>query len=77
MVIYVCLLKCVVQSYLQWLQDSDYDPTCRLCGKNLTDDGCGKCVRLQCYGEVPVLSFKSWAIVMLLIDLIVDSLFAM
>lgn len=41
--------KCVVQSYLQWLQDSDYDPTCRLCGKNLTDDGCGKCVRLQCY----------------------------
>jgi len=47
----VCLFQCVVQSYLQWLQDSDYDPTCRLCGKNLADDGCGKCVRLQCYGK--------------------------
>ena len=47
----MCLFQCVVQSYLQWLQDSDYDPTCRLCGKNLTDDGCGKCVRLQCYGK--------------------------
>jgi len=47
------VFQCVVQSYLQWLQDSDYDPTCRLCGKNLTDDvdRCGKCVRLQCYGK--------------------------
>lgn len=41
--------KCVVQSYLQWLQDSDYDPTCRLCGKNLSDESCGPCVRLMCY----------------------------
>lgn len=41
--------RCVVQSYLQWLQDSDYDPTCRLCGKNLSDDSCGPCVRLVCY----------------------------
>lgn len=41
--------KCVVQSYLQWLQDSDYDPTCRLCGKNLADESFGPCVRLVCY----------------------------
>jgi hypothetical protein len=38
--------KCIVQSYLQWLKDSDYDPNCTLCGSNLeTDD----CVRLTCY----------------------------
>lgn len=41
--------KCIVQSYLQWLQDSDYDPTCRLCGKTLADESCGPCVRLSCY----------------------------
>lgn len=41
--------KCVVQSYLQWLQDSDYDPSCRLCGKHLTDESSGPCVRLLCY----------------------------
>jgi len=52
----VYVFQCVVQSYLQWLQDSDYDPTCRLCGKNLADDGCGKCVRLQCYGKVTGVS---------------------
>ena len=43
--------QCIVQSYLQWLQDSDYDPTCRLCGKNLGDESCGACVRLSCYGK--------------------------
>lgn len=41
--------KCVVQSYLQWLQDSDYDPNCRLCGKNLGEESAGECVRLTCY----------------------------
>lgn len=41
--------KCIVQSYLQWLQDSDYDPTCRLCGKNLSAEEAGPCVRLMCY----------------------------
>lgn len=38
--------KCVVQSYLQWLQDSDYDPNCQLCKNVLAD---GECVRLICY----------------------------
>lgn len=38
--------KCIVQSYLQWLQDSDYNPICELCTKELyTED----CVRLICY----------------------------
>ncbi|XP_054280432.1 zinc finger protein-like 1 homolog [Macrosteles quadrilineatus] len=38
--------KCVVQSYLRWLQDSDYSPTCVLCSKDLIIDDC---VRLTCY----------------------------
>ncbi|XP_058876731.1 zinc finger protein-like 1 [Acipenser ruthenus] len=29
--------KCIVQSYLQWLQDSDYNPTCTLCSTALAD----------------------------------------
>jgi len=38
--------KCVVQSYLQWLQDSDYDPNCSLCHQDLAEE---PCVRLVCY----------------------------
>jgi hypothetical protein len=38
--------KCVIQSYLQWLQDSDYNPTCQLCRSGLETD---ECVRLVCY----------------------------
>ncbi|XP_078586129.1 zinc finger protein-like 1 homolog, partial [Branchiostoma floridae x Branchiostoma japonicum] len=38
--------KCIVQSYLQWLQDSDYNPQCSLCGGALAD---GDVVRLICY----------------------------
>ncbi|XP_051901211.1 zinc finger protein-like 1 [Pristis pectinata] len=38
--------KCIVQSYLQWLQDSDYSPSCRLCNAPLADDDT---VRLVCY----------------------------
>nr|ACO11730.1 Zinc finger protein-like 1 [Caligus rogercresseyi] len=38
--------KCVVQSYLQWLQDSDYSPRCPYCSQDLTDQAC---VRLVCY----------------------------
>ncbi|XP_054713970.1 zinc finger protein-like 1 homolog [Uloborus diversus] len=38
--------KCVVQSYLQWLQDSDYDPNCHLCKTELAE---GDCIRLTCY----------------------------
>jgi len=38
--------KCVVQSYLAWLQDSDYNPNCEFCKGPLGDDDC---VRLVCY----------------------------
>ncbi|KAH1007894.1 hypothetical protein HUJ04_005072 [Dendroctonus ponderosae] len=37
---------CVVQSYLQWLQDSDYNSICELCSKDLhVEDS----IRLTCY----------------------------
>lgn len=38
--------KCIVQSYLQWLQDSDYNPICELCKNQLA---VGECTRLCCY----------------------------
>ncbi|KAJ7307503.1 hypothetical protein JRQ81_009526 [Phrynocephalus forsythii] len=38
--------KCIVQSYLQWLQDSDYNPNCRLCNTLLATK---ETVRLVCY----------------------------
>lgn len=38
--------KCVVQSYLAWLQDSDYCPDCSFCNSPLSED---ECVRLTCY----------------------------
>uniref|UniRef100_A0A0B7B8D6 RING-type domain-containing protein n=1 Tax=Arion vulgaris TaxID=1028688 RepID=A0A0B7B8D6_9EUPU len=41
--------KCIVKSYLQWLQDSDYSPLCTLCHQNLADEEYGPCVRLSCY----------------------------
>nr|CAD7194796.1 unnamed protein product [Timema douglasi] len=39
-------MSCIVQSYLQWLQDSDYNPICELCTKELATEDC---VRLICY----------------------------
>lgn len=38
--------KCIVLSYLQWLQDSDYNPICELCSGLLSE---AECVRLICY----------------------------
>ncbi|KAM9301589.1 zinc finger protein-like 1 [Gastrophryne carolinensis] len=38
--------KCIVQSYLQWLQDSDYNPNCRLCNTLLSSK---ETTRLVCY----------------------------
>ncbi|XP_059499777.1 zinc finger protein-like 1, partial [Stegostoma tigrinum] len=37
---------CVVMSYLQWLQDSDYNSDCNLCDTPLTDEDT---IRLVCY----------------------------
>ncbi|XP_061721744.1 zinc finger protein-like 1 [Cydia pomonella] len=38
--------KCIIQSYLQWLQDSDYNPICEICTNSLSE---GECIRLTCY----------------------------
>ncbi|CAG0887704.1 unnamed protein product [Cyprideis torosa] len=38
--------KCIVQSYIQWLQDSDYNTVCELCKMDLQLEDC---VRLTCY----------------------------
>ncbi|XP_003741094.1 zinc finger protein-like 1 homolog [Galendromus occidentalis] len=38
--------NCIVQGYLQWLKDSDYEPVCTLCRKELVH---AECVRLLCY----------------------------
>lgn len=38
--------KCIVQSYLQWLQDSDYNPNCSLCNHPLNAQDT---TRLVCY----------------------------
>lgn len=38
--------QCVVQSYLQWLRDSDCNPICILCSESLKNIDC---VRLTCY----------------------------
>ncbi|XP_063957596.1 zinc finger protein-like 1 homolog [Lytechinus pictus] len=39
-------IRCIVKSYLQWLQDSDYSTKCSLCDNELAD---GDVVRLLCY----------------------------
>ena len=36
-----------MQSYVNWLQDSDYNPVCSICNVNLNEGG--KTVRLLCY----------------------------
>ncbi|EEB09889.1 zfpl1, putative [Pediculus humanus corporis] len=38
--------RCIVQSYLQWLQDSDYNPVCDICMFELKKEDC---IRLSCY----------------------------
>ncbi|CAD6189696.1 unnamed protein product [Caenorhabditis auriculariae] len=50
--------NCVVQSYLQWLTDSDYDPNCALCQHPLTD---GETIRLQCLHVIHWKCFDDWA----------------
>uniref|UniRef100_H3AC44 Zinc finger protein-like 1 n=1 Tax=Latimeria chalumnae TaxID=7897 RepID=H3AC44_LATCH len=46
----LAVFQCIVQSYLQWLQDSDYNPNCRLCNTPLAAN---ETVRLVCYGKKP------------------------
>uniref|UniRef100_T1I0L6 Zinc finger protein-like 1 homolog n=1 Tax=Rhodnius prolixus TaxID=13249 RepID=T1I0L6_RHOPR len=41
--------KCIVQSYLQWLQDSDYNPNCMVCEEKLISEDCVRLVCLHVY----------------------------
>ncbi|XP_073990450.1 zinc finger protein-like 1 isoform X2 [Rhodnius prolixus] len=43
------LKSCIVQSYLQWLQDSDYNPNCMVCEEKLISEDCVRLVCLHVY----------------------------
>jgi len=49
--------RCVVQSYLNWLKDSDYNPNCGLCGVSLTE---GEVVRLMSYDVYHVACLEKY-----------------
>ncbi|XP_064086292.1 zinc finger protein-like 1 isoform X1 [Macrobrachium nipponense] len=57
-----CMVKdhpaCVVQSYLQWLSSSDYNPVCRICDDHL---GTKECIRLVCYDVFHIDCLNDWA----------------
>ncbi|CAI5452372.1 unnamed protein product [Caenorhabditis angaria] len=50
--------NCVVQSYLAWLTDSDYDPNCALCQTPLNS---GETIRLNCLHLLHWKCFDDWA----------------
>nr|CAG4652055.1 EOG090X0ASS [Triops cancriformis] len=50
--------KCIVQSYLQWLKDSDYSPSCELCSGDLNNE---ECIRLTCYHVYHINCLDAWA----------------
>ncbi|ETN82141.1 zinc finger, C3HC4 type [Necator americanus] len=51
-------LLCVVQSYLQWLTDCDYDTNCSLCERPLAD---AETIRLQCLHLLHWSCLDEWA----------------
>uniref|UniRef100_A0A5S6QWE2 Zinc finger protein-like 1 homolog n=1 Tax=Trichuris muris TaxID=70415 RepID=A0A5S6QWE2_TRIMR len=52
--------RCIVQNYLSWLNDSDYDDTCSLCKMKLSDPNFS-CVRLLCLHVFHVECLDKWA----------------
>ncbi|BES90321.1 Hypothetical protein NTJ_03129 [Nesidiocoris tenuis] len=38
--------NCIVQTYREWLRDADYDPSCKLCSRALSNEDC---LRLPCF----------------------------
>ncbi|CAH8473494.1 unnamed protein product [Schistosoma bovis] len=40
--------KCIVKSYLRWIKDSDFNPSCSLCHEPFEADPSKKCIRLVC-----------------------------
>lgn len=57
-----CLVEnhhdCVVQSYLQWLTDCDFDTNCPLCEKSLAE---AETIRLQCLHLLHWSCLDQWA----------------
>lgn len=51
--------KCIIKSYVHWLQDSDYSPTCSLCRENINK---GEVVRLSCYDLFHWDCINAWAL---------------
>ncbi|UYV80988.1 ZFPL1 [Cordylochernes scorpioides] len=56
---------CIVQSYLLWLNDSDYSPLCQLCNQSLADK---ECIRLLCYHVLIVVGVVDVLIVVGVVD---------
>lgn len=58
-----CIVKdhqrCIIKSYVQWLQDSDYNPICLLCMESVEH---GEVVRLACYDLFHWECFNKWAL---------------
>ncbi|KHJ40844.1 Plus-3 domain protein [Trichuris suis] len=52
--------RCIVQNYLSWLNDSDYDDTCPLCAVKLSDPNF-TCVRLLCLHIFHTQCLDKWA----------------
>ncbi|CAI2353646.1 unnamed protein product [Caenorhabditis sp. 36 PRJEB53466] len=50
--------NCVVQSYLSWLTDQDYDPNCAICKTSLSE---GETIRLNCLHLLHWRCFDDWA----------------
>ena len=49
LMISLCIpLQCIVAPYLQWLEDSNYQPVCGLCRQELSDKS-QQTIRLICY----------------------------
>jgi len=58
-----CIVKdhqrCIIKSYVQWLQDSDYNAICLLCMENVN---AGEVIRLTCYDLFHWDCFNKWAL---------------
>jgi len=58
-----CIVKdhqrCIIKSYVQWLQDSDYNAICLLCMESVNT---GEVIRLTCYDIFHWDCFNKWAL---------------